>query len=265
MKISKYNTTECKPKEYKQLVAKLLSENHEICKEKGLPDTFFRSAQGVDVLSNFESVFNSFVNEFPMSDMMDHEQLVFTFKILLQQQLDSYWYSGFKIYKTNMEIYNDEDLICFKNTKNKFSYLELESGKEHVSLFKSFILNITNSPLKNSSGMFLPYAPVPMYKFLNKLCEDLGISLVITNVIRSVEYQDKLVKEGHIIPNDSSHLYGYTADIEQKWYKKYAASKHKKIENHLKKLEDEGQVNYVDYGQIWHICLSPCALAHYKK
>lgn len=254
---------EYKPKEYKQLVSKLLSENHEICRIKGLPNTFFRSAQDVDVLSNFETVFNSFVNEFPLSDMMSHEHLVFTFKILLQQQLDSYWYSGFKRYKTNLEIYNAEDLIYFKDVKNKFTYLELESGEEHISLFRKFLLKVINSPLKNSSGLFLPYAPVPMYNFLNRLCEDLDIPLVITNTLRSLEYQDKLLKQGHITPNESSHLYGYTVDVEQKWYKNNAPALHKKIETHLQKLEEEGQVNYVDYGQIWHICLSPCFLSHY--
>lgn len=255
--------SEYKPKEYKELVAKLIEENHEICSVKGLPNTFFRSTQGVDVLSNFDNVFNSFVNEFPLSSAMSHEHLVFTFKVLLQQQLDSYWYAGFKTYNTNLEIYNDLELVHFDEVETLFSYLKVESGKDHVSTLKKLILRFSNSPLKNCSGMFLPYAPVPMYNFLNKLCRDLDIEIVVTNTIRSKEYQNILLKHGHITPNESSHLYGYTVDIEQAWYKKNSMSQHKKIEEHLHRLEEEGHVSFVDYGQIWHICLSPCFLHLY--
>ncbi|QEN05933.1 hypothetical protein EW093_14930 [Thiospirochaeta perfilievii] len=254
---------EYKPKEYKALVAKLLSENHEICRIKGLPNTFYRSAQGVEVLSNFDYVFNSFVNEFPLSHLMSHEQVEFTFKVLLQQQLDSYWYSGFKTYSTNLEIYNDDDLVCFKDVDTKFQYLPLEDGKYKTSLLKRLMLKITNSPLKYSTGVFLPYAPYPMFNFLNKICQDLDTSLVVTNVIRSIEYQERLLKQGHITPYESSHLYGYSVDIDQKWYKKNDPQKHRQIVNYLTKLEDDGQVNFVDYGHIWHICLSPCFLSLY--
>lgn len=255
--------TEYSPKEYKELVSRLISENHEICRIKGLPNTFFMSADGVEVLSNFDNVFNSFVNEFPLSSLMSHENLVFTFKILLQQQLDSYWYSGFKRYRTNLQIYNDRDLVCFRERENKFSYLELAPGKRHTSILKKIILKVVNSPLRNSNGIFLPYAPVPMYNFLNKMCDDLGVSIVVTNVLRSMEYQEFLLKQGHITPNESSHLYGYTVDIEQKWFKKNRPETHSRIENYLKKLEENGEVNYIDYGQIWHICLSPCLLSKY--
>lgn len=251
------------PKEYKELVSKLLNEKHEICRINGLPNTFYKSAQGIEVLSNFDIVFHSFVNEFPLSNMMSSDQLIFTFKVLLQQQLDSYWYSGFKRYQTNIEIYNDDTLVNFTDHEPIFSYLELEAGKSRVSRWKRFLLNISNSPLKNSVGVFLPYAPVPMYNFLNKLCSDLGTDIVVTNVLRSLEYQNKLLNYGHITPNESSHLYGYTVDIEQKWYKDNNTNIHKKIENHLQKLEEEGQINFVDYGRIWHICLSPCFLHLY--
>ncbi|MGL1892647.1 MAG: hypothetical protein OCD02_13540 [Spirochaetaceae bacterium] len=252
-----------KPKEYKELVSRLLNENHEICKVNGLPNTFFRSTDGVDVLSNFDIVFNSFVNEFPLTHMMSHEQLVFTFKVLLQQQLDSYWYSGFKSYKTNIEIYNDETLIHFSDREHLFTYLEVEPGKENISKLKRLFLKLTNNPLKNSSGMFLPYAPVPMYNFLNKLCKDLDTPIVVTNTLRSLEYQNILLNRGHITPNESSHLYGYTVDIEQKWYKKNDYMLFKKIKNHLNQLEDKGHISFIDYGQIWHICLSPCFLFIY--
>lgn len=252
-----------KPKEYQILVSKLIDDNHKICRIHGLPHTFFKAVDGVEVLSNFDSVFNSFVKDFPHTHHMSHDQLVFTFKILLQQQLDNYWYSGFKTYNTNLEIYNDRSLVCFNNEDVKFKYLKLKPGKNSVSKISHLLLKLINSPLKNSNGMFLPYAPKGMFNFLNKLCSDLEIPLVVTNVLRSQEYQSMLLKEGHITPNESSHLYGYTVDIEQKWYKDNRPDIHKKVEEHLQSLEEEGRVNYIDYGHIWHICLSPNYIYNY--
>lgn len=256
--------SEYKPKEYKELVSRLLKENHQISSVNGLPRTFYSSTQGVDILSNFDNIFNSFINQFPLTNMLDHDYLVFTFKVLLQQQLDSYWYSGYKRYKTNIEIYNDKELIDFRKVKPRFKYLKVKPGKEFPIKLKKLYLRIRNSSLRNCSGMFLPYAPVPMYNFLNKLCRDLNEAIVITNTLRSSEYQNKLLNEGYIAPSDSSHLYGYTVDIEQLWYKKNRPKLHEKIEHHLHKLEDEGQLTFIDYGQIWHICLSPYFLGLYS-
>lgn len=263
MKRLEYKYREYKPKEYKKLVARLLDENHELSRGEGLPKSFLRSIKGIDILNNFDNVFNSFLVEFPLVNIMNNENLIFTFKVLLEQQLDSFWYSDSKIYKTNLEIYNDHNLIYFKEVDPLFSYLEVRPGKEYVSKFKKILLGFMNSPLRNCSGMFLPYAPVQMYNFLNKLCMDLNESIVVTNTLRSLEYQNKLRAFGHITPGESSHLYGYTVDIEQLWYKENNKTLYGKIKSHLQYLEEEGQINYIDYGQIWHICLSPCFLDLY--
>lgn len=254
-----------KPKEYQLLVNKLLNDNHKICKVNGLPTTFYQAIAGVDILSKFDVAYYSFVNDFPYSHHMSQEQLVFTFKILLQQQLDRYWYSGFKYYNTNLEIYNDRYLKHFDCSETLFSYSKLDNGEREISKKRRLYLNLINSPLKNSNGMFLPYAPKPMYNFLNKLCRDLDISIVITNVLRSVEFQHSLIKNGHITPSESSHLYGYAADIEQKWYRENRPELHKKIKAHLDLLEDQGLVNYIDYGHIWHLCLSPSYILKFLK
>ncbi len=257
------NTLRYRPKEYQELVHKLIEENHQICSVKGLPATFFSSTNGVDVLSNFDIVFNSFVRHYPHSHKLSKDQMMFTFKILLQQELDRYWYDGFKTYQTNLEVYNDESLVCFADSEPLFTYLKLENGEESVSKIDKLKLTIQNSSLKNSMGMFLPYAPKAMFNFLNQLCLDLDISLVITNVLRSKEYQNRLIKNGHITPTESSHLYGYTVDIEQKWYRENRPKEYKKIVNHLNRLESDGRINYIDYSQIWHICLSPCFIHEY--
>ena len=255
--------TDFTPKEYKELVASLLEEDHEISVVNGLPNTFYRSAEGVEVLSNFESVFNSFVQEFPGSHMMSNEHLRFTFKILLQQQLDSYWYSGFKSYKTNLEIYNDDDLVNLNEMDTTFMFQPLKEGRRGISFFRRVYLKLINSPLKNSSGLFLPYAPYPMYNFLNSFYDRLGFRVVVNGVIRSIEYQNNLIKKGFISCNASSHIYGYTVDLEQKWFRKYAPKKYKRIQVLLDELEERGEINYIDYGHIWHVCLSPAALNRY--
>lgn len=241
----------------------MLEEDHKICEINGLPNSFFKSTRGVEVLSNFDRVFHSFVNEFPLSGIMDHDQLVFTYKILLQQQLDVYWYSGFKQYDTTLEIYNDKTLVDFRNMSPKFNYLPLKAGQKDISKGLKLYLNIINSPLKYCNGLTLPFAPVAMYNFLNNLCTMVGFSLVVTSAIRSKEFQEQLISKGLITPNESSHLYGYTVDLEKKWLEKFRRDRYLRVKAVLNQLEESGEIVYIDYGSIWHICLSPCFINKY--
>ncbi len=256
---------EYKPREYKELVAKLLSENYEVSIKDGISSTFFSAVRDIKIFSNFDEVFKNFVTEFPYSDKMSSEQLKFTFKVLLQQQLSSYWYAGFKTYKNALEIYNDQSLIYLDKSKIKFRYLKGNRKDCKISIIRKIFLRAINSPLKYCSGLKYPYSTEAMYNFLNRLCQDLKIPLTVTCILRSQEFQNSLIKNGKISPNDSSHLYGYTVDIEQKWLRQNRYKSFLKVTRHLQDLENRGEISFIDYGHLWHICLSPSMISYYLK
>lgn len=248
------------PYVYKDIIARLLDENKNICGVKDKSNNTVSSPKELDQSLNFDQVFKSFVDQFPFSRVMSEEDILHTFKVLLQDEIDNYWYSSRKRYTSNLEVLNDETLINLNEQNNNFKYLKINNQSNIVIKLKKIWLKIINSPLKYSPGLLFPYASIQVYNFLNKIYLDLGIKVVVKDIIRSEEYQKQLNNESPTPYSHLSHLYGYAIDIEQLWYKKYKPKYFIKINNYLKELENLGHIIYVDNGKLWHICLSPYLL-----
>lgn len=79
--------------------------------------------------------------------------------------------------------------------------------------------------------------------------------LWVTSLARSVAHQRHLKDLGYLAPVPSSHCVGFAADIEMMWYRRFHA--HRILRGLLLDRQRAGEVNVIDEGQAWHICLSP--------
>ena len=77
----------------------------------------------------------------------------------------------------------------------------------------------------------------------------------VTSVARSVEHQLHLKSLGYIALLPSSHCVGYAADIEIQWYRRFRA--HRLLRGLLLDRQREREINVIDEGQAWHVCLRP--------
>jgi hypothetical protein len=83
--------------------------------------------------------------------------------------------------------------------------------------------------------------------------------LWVTSLARSVEHQRRLRALGYAASLPSAHCVGYAMDIEMTWFRRFDA--HNSLKALLLEQQRAGQVNVIDEGQAWHMCLSPQAAA----
>jgi hypothetical protein len=72
-----------------------------------------------------------------------------------------------------------------------------------------------------------------------------------------VAYQRHLRALGYAALLPSAHCVGYAADLEMSWYRQFEA-------DHLLRAvlvarQRDGDVNVIDEGQAWHVCVRPGA------
>ena len=105
-----------------------------------------------------------------------------------------------------------------------------------------------------------------MVALLNQLSADFAVAappgtpqLWVTSLTRSLEHQRQLRALGYAASLPSSHCVGYAADIEMTWFRQFGA------DSALKALllgrQRAGEINVIDEGQAWHLCIGPAAAA----
>jgi Family of unknown function (DUF5715) len=81
--------------------------------------------------------------------------------------------------------------------------------------------------------------------------------LWVTSMVRSVEHQYRLRALGYAALLPSSHCAGYACDLEMKWFRRFDPGN--VLARLLCERQEAGQLNVIDEGKTWHLCVSPDA------
>jgi hypothetical protein len=81
--------------------------------------------------------------------------------------------------------------------------------------------------------------------------------LWVTSMVRSVEHQYRLRSLGYSAVLPSSHCAGYACDIEINWFRRFDPDNF--LARILFERQKAGQLNVIDEGQAWHLCVNPFA------
>jgi hypothetical protein len=99
---------------------------------------------------------------------------------------------------------------------------------------------------------------------LNQLSADFALDappgtppLWVSSLVRSLAHQQHLRRLGYAAVLPSSHCAGYAIDIEIAWFRRFDA--HRALQGVLLDRQDAADVNVIDEGQAWHVCVSPAA------
>lgn len=79
--------------------------------------------------------------------------------------------------------------------------------------------------------------------------------LWVTSLARSVEHQRRLRALGYAALLPSSHCVGFAADVEMAWFRRFGAQR--ALQEVLLEHQAAGDINVIDEGQAWHVCLRP--------
>ena len=114
-----------------------------------------------------------------------------------------------------------------------------------------------------TAGLRFARAPREALTLLNQLAADFAAAapgtppLWVTSLARSIEQQRRLRALGYTATLPSAHCVGYAMDIEMSWFRRFGAAS--VLEGLLLERQQAGEVNTIDEGQTWHLCLSPAA------
>ncbi|WP_433280871.1 hypothetical protein [Micromonospora sp. CA-244673] len=88
-------------------------------------------------------------------------------------------------------------------------------------------------------------------------------ALWVTSLARSAEHQYRLRRLGYAAMVPSGHCLGWAADVELEWYERFGARD--LLAELLLARQEAGEINVVDEGQAWHLCLAPAARRRFRR
>ena len=113
-------------------------------------------------------------------------------------------------------------------------------------------------------GLRFASARAELIVLLNQIAADVGRlappgtpRLWVTSLARSVAYQRHLRALGYAALLPSAHCVGYAADLEMSWFRQFGADH--VLRAVLIAHQRDGDVNVIDEGQAWHVCVRPGA------
>ena len=190
-------------------------------------------------------------------------------RIFMLAQIEAVWWGRTHSYQNDGDVRDAAELVDLdevaENEQLRFCYRH-----QAMTLVARAARSAERRALPGRSprtaGLWLPKARPQLVAWLNDVADefeqiapDRTPPLWVTSVARSVEHQLHLKSLGYIALLPSSHCVGYAADIEMKWYRRFHA--HRILRGLLLDRQRAGEVNVIDEGQAWHVCVRPDAIS----
>ena len=186
-------------------------------------------------------------------------------RTLLLSQVDIVWWGRTEPYRTDADLLRDPDLVDLEEPgqtgRLAFRYRMQPSGLAQ-RLGHAAQRRLLPGRRPHTAGMRFSRTRPALVTLLNQLADRLAAAapagtprLWVTSLTRSVSHQIRLAALGYPAMLPSAHCVGWAADLEMSWYQRFGADR--ALARVLLDLRAAGQLNVIDEGQVWHICLHP--------
>jgi hypothetical protein len=188
-------------------------------------------------------------------------------RIILLTQIDVLWWGHVPAYKTDQDVLAAPDLLDLdalrRAGKLAFSYRR-QATSLLVRALRSAERAAVPSRAPAAAGLRFTAARAELVVLLNRIAVDFARlappgtpRLWVTSVTRSAAYQRHLRSLGYAALLPSAHCVGYAADVEMTWFRQFDADH--TLQAVLIGHQRDGNVNVIDEGQAWHLCVRPGA------
>jgi hypothetical protein len=190
-------------------------------------------------------------------------------RISMLAQIDAVWWGRSASYQRDSDVRGSAELVDLDQLERagrlRFSYRH-QAATLLTRAARSAERRTLPGRAPRTAGMSMAKARPQAVAWLNQLADEFAQiapggtpPLWVTSLTRSVEHQKHLKSLGYVALLPSAHCIGYAADIEMKWYRRFHA--HRLLRGLLLDHQRAGEVNVIDEGQAWHVCLSPAIVA----
>jgi len=190
-------------------------------------------------------------------------------RLCLLSQIDAVWWGAAAAYETDDDVERDPGLVELEPLRRSgrllFRYRVQPAGLAGRGA-RAVERRLWTDRTPPTAGLRSTRARPEVLAMLNHLAARFALlgppdtpPLWLTSLIRSVGYQRHLRWLGYAATLPSAHCVGYAMDVEMRWFRRYGA--HLALAEVLLDGQRDGQLNVIDDGQAWHVCLSPSAVA----
>jgi hypothetical protein len=186
-------------------------------------------------------------------------------RVSLLAQVDAMWWGATPAYETDDQLLDSADLVDIDGLRRS-GMLRFRYRRQATTVLGRAIRSAERRawPGRTPCTAGLRFARVrpEAAGLFNQLgCEFAALAppgtppLWVTSLARSVEHQRHLRALGYAAALPSAHCTGYAADVEIAWFRRYRADS--VLQGLLLDLQQAGEINVIDEGQAWHVCISP--------
>lgn len=188
-------------------------------------------------------------------------------RILLLSQIDSVWWNGAVPFTFDADVRASGELVDLGALKSakvlEFQYRAQPSGL--LGRARDWAQHKVLPGLRpRLAGLRFTCAQPAVVAVVNQIALDFAAvvprrtpRIWVTSMVRSVEHQYRLRSLGYPAVLPSAHCAGYACDLENNWFRQFDP------ENVLARLlferQEAGQLNVIDEGGTWHLCVNPNA------
>lgn len=194
-------------------------------------------------------------------------------RIYLLSRIDVMWWAQAPTYLTDDQVRQDGDLVELAALRRR-GLLRFRYRRQPATLLnrvaRAAQRRISPHRTPHTAGLWSLRARPEAVVLLNQIAAEFALAapagtppLWVTSLTRSLEHQHRLRRLGYAAMLPSSHCLGWAADVEMRWFRRFGAGE--ALANVLLGRQDAGEINIVDEGQAWHLCLAPDAVPRLRR
>ncbi|WP_433528736.1 DUF5715 family protein [Micromonospora sp. CA-263727] len=194
-------------------------------------------------------------------------------RIYLLSRIDVMWWREASTFLTDPEVHHSTELVDLEWLRRRdllrFRYTEQPRtvvGRGVRALRRRVLPDAT----PRTAGLLFRRARREVVALLNDIGREFAAAtpagtppLWVTSLVRSAEHQYRLRRLGYAAMVPSGHCLGWAVDVEMEWFGRFGVRD--TLAGLLLNRQRTGEINVVDEGQAWHICLAPSATLRLRR
>jgi hypothetical protein len=186
-------------------------------------------------------------------------------RILLLSQIDSVWWSGTTPFASDTDVLCSAELVDLRPLRSaevlQFQYRAQPAGLPGRA--RDWAQRKVLPAIRpHTAGLRFTRSRPAVVAVVNQIAREFAAALPprtprlwVTSMVRSVEHQHRLRALGYAAVLPSSHCVGYACDLEMHWFRRFDQCE--LLASLLFERQEAGQLNVIDEGQAWHLCVNP--------
>ena len=188
-------------------------------------------------------------------------------RIFLLSQIDSAWWQGTAPFVSHADVLCSAELVDLRPLRSAkmllFQYRAQPAGLPGRA--RDWAQRQALPAVRpHTAGLRFTRSRPAVVAVVNQIASELAAALPprtpqlwVTSMVRSLQHQRRLRSLGYAAVLPSSHCVGYACDLEMHWFRRF--DQDNLLAGLLFERQAAGQLNVIDEGQAWHLCVNPLA------